>query len=117
MKMSSATYNFETLLVSIKEKVALIVLNRVNKFNAFNNTQYNEFGDALKQCDNDTNVNVIVVTGNGKYFSSGNDLTQFAKAFTSKTPVRQFAMNGARTLTAFTSAIINTRKPIICGTV
>ena len=64
----AAAYTFETLLVSVHKKVALIVLNRPNKFNAFNGTQYFEFADALKQCDRDPNVNVIAVTGNGRYF-------------------------------------------------
>ena len=60
-----ASYSFETLLVTVNKKVALIVLNRSN---AFNGAQYLEFADALKQCDRDPNVNVIAVTGNGRYF-------------------------------------------------
>eukprot|EP01084_Bolivina_argentea_P039820 73587_1 len=111
----SSSYNFKTILVTISKKVALVILNRPKKLNAFNLVQYNEFADVLTQCDNDKNVNVIVVTGNGKYFSSGNDLSQFAQAFISGVSKEKMAIESGKILDKFTSSIINTRKPLICG--
>eukprot|EP01084_Bolivina_argentea_P181751 313848_1 len=74
-----------------------------------------EFANALTTADNDPNVNVIVVTGTGKYFSSGNDLSGFAKGFTSGLSKRDLALQAKVTLSKFTVSIIDCRKPIICG--
>ena len=110
-----ASSSFETLILTVSKKVGLIVLNRPKKFNAFSERQYLEFADALKQCDADKNVNVIVVTGNGKYFSSGNDLGEFAGKIAGKGSIKDEAETAGTLLDHFTSSIIDTRKPIICG--
>jgi 2-(1,2-epoxy-1,2-dihydrophenyl)acetyl-CoA isomerase len=54
--------------------VAFIALNRPDVFNAFNDTQSFELQDALKEAKRDAEVRVIVLTGNGKAFCSGQDL-------------------------------------------
>ena len=94
---------------------SIIGINRPKRFNAFNDQQYSDFGNALIAMDNDSNINVIAVTGNGKYFSSGNDLSEFAKAFTAKVSPKQLALLAREKLLKFTTSIINVRKPIICG--
>lgn len=59
-------------------------------------------------------MNIIVVTGSGKYFSSGNDLNQFLSSKPGVSRKEMAELAGVR-LNEFTSSIINTRKPIICG--
>jgi len=54
--------------------VLRITLNRPKKFNAFSVLQYNEVRDAFKHANDNPSVKVVVLTGNGTYFTAGNDL-------------------------------------------
>jgi 2-(1,2-epoxy-1,2-dihydrophenyl)acetyl-CoA isomerase len=57
---------------------ANITLNRPDVFNAFNDEQSYELQDALKQATRDAEVRVVVLTGAGKAFCSGQDLKAIA---------------------------------------
>ena len=65
---------FKFLTLEIEAGVATITLNRPEVYNAFNNGLSFELQDALKQADNDEHVRVVVLTGAGKAFCSGQDL-------------------------------------------
>ncbi len=60
--------------------VAHITLNRPDVFNAFNDDQSYELQDVLKKAKRDKNVRVLVLTGAGKAFCSGQDLKAIAGA-------------------------------------
>lgn len=62
------------LLYTVEEGVAQIMLNRPDVFNAFNNETSYELQDALKQTARNKDVRVLVLTGAGKAFCSGQDL-------------------------------------------
>ncbi len=66
--------SFEAIIYEVKEGVAYITLNRPDVFNAFNDQQSFELQDALKQAERDKEVRVVVLTGAGKAFCSGQDL-------------------------------------------
>ncbi|RMD49253.1 MAG: 2-(1,2-epoxy-1,2-dihydrophenyl)acetyl-CoA isomerase [Candidatus Thermofonsia bacterium] len=65
---------FETILYDVADGVAMITLNRPDVLNAFNDQMIGETMQALKQAGRDEAVRCIVVTGNGRAFSSGQDL-------------------------------------------
>lgn len=65
---------FTTLLYQLKDGVLTITLNRPDRFNAFNDEMSYELQDALKAAKRDSEVRVIVLTGEGKAFCSGQDL-------------------------------------------
>jgi 2-(1,2-epoxy-1,2-dihydrophenyl)acetyl-CoA isomerase len=67
--------DYQTILLEIEAKVATITLNRPDKLNAMNDKMLEEIPHALKALGQDGNVNVIVITGAGKGFSSGGDLS------------------------------------------
>ncbi|MCO4819456.1 MAG: enoyl-CoA hydratase/isomerase family protein [Bacteroidetes bacterium] len=71
---------FKSILYKIEGNAAHITLNRPDVFNAFNDEQSYELQDALKQAKRDKNVRVIVLTGAGKAFCSGQDLKAIAGA-------------------------------------
>jgi 2-(1,2-epoxy-1,2-dihydrophenyl)acetyl-CoA isomerase len=73
-----ATY--ETLLVENKGRVALLTLNRPDKLNAWNWTLEREFLAALESLNADPSVHVIVVTGAGRAFCAGGDISGFNEA-------------------------------------
>jgi len=61
---------------SIVGKVALITLNRPDKFNSFNRDMALELHAALDAAETDKNVRAIVLTGEGKAFCAGQDLSE-----------------------------------------
>lgn len=67
---------YECVLYQVSEGVATITLNRPAVFNAFNEQQSYELQDAFKQVGRDAQVRVVVLTGAGKAFCSGQDLKE-----------------------------------------
>jgi 2-(1,2-epoxy-1,2-dihydrophenyl)acetyl-CoA isomerase len=62
------------ILFEIKNSVAVITLNRPEKFNSFNREMALLLQKLLDDCAADNTVRAIYVTGNGKAFCSGQDL-------------------------------------------
>lgn len=65
----------DTILKELNEGVLLLKLNRPEKKNAFNSEQWGAFAEALNEAKENDDVNVVVLTGSGKDFSSGQDLS------------------------------------------
>ncbi len=72
--------SYETILFEQNEGVATLTLNRPDVFNAFNEQQSFDVIDALKKCAKDKTIRVLVITGSGKAFCSGQDLKSIAGA-------------------------------------
>ncbi|WP_299761023.1 enoyl-CoA hydratase-related protein [uncultured Pontibacter sp.] len=101
--------NYECLLYDVQDGVATITLNRPDVFNAFNDQQSYDLQDALKQVSRDENVRVVVLTGAGKAFCSGQDLKAIASA--SK---RDLSESLEKRYNPIIRAMRNLPKPIIC---
>jgi 2-(1,2-epoxy-1,2-dihydrophenyl)acetyl-CoA isomerase len=56
--------------------VCTITLNRPSVYNSFNQTMAFQLQATLDACSKDDSVRVIVITGEGKAFSAGQDLTE-----------------------------------------
>lgn len=69
---------YEAIKYEVADGIATITLNRPDRFNAFNNAQSFELQDALKKVKKDAEVRVVVLTGEGKAFCSGQDLKDIA---------------------------------------
>lgn len=65
-----------TLLISDENRVRTLTLNRPNALNAFNEALYDATADALMAAAEDPEVAVVVLTGAGRAFSAGQDLTE-----------------------------------------
>jgi len=61
----------------LDDGVLLVTLNRPEKKNAFDDAQWDGLRDALNDAREDGRVAVAVVTGAGRDFSAGQDLTAF----------------------------------------
>lgn len=68
----------ENILYDVSDAVATITLNRPQTYNAFSTGLIDALKAALRQAERDAGVRAVVLTGAGKAFSSGADLTQDA---------------------------------------
>ncbi|WP_256868213.1 enoyl-CoA hydratase/isomerase family protein [Candidatus Entotheonella palauensis] len=61
----------DELLFTKENKIATITLNRPEKLNAFHDGMLADWAAALRECQADDGVNVVVLTGNGRVFCAG----------------------------------------------
>ncbi len=66
---------YTEILYDVADQIATITLNRPDKLNAFTNTMMHEIIDAFDQIDADDNVRAVIVTGAGRGFCAGADLS------------------------------------------
>jgi 2-(1,2-epoxy-1,2-dihydrophenyl)acetyl-CoA isomerase len=59
-----------------REQVAFITLNRPEKLNAFNREMALELQERLDECKKNHEIRAVYLTGAGKAFSAGQDLTE-----------------------------------------
>ncbi|MCO6496506.1 MAG: enoyl-CoA hydratase/isomerase family protein [Chitinophagaceae bacterium] len=64
------------VLYEAEDGIARITLNRPEKFNALNREMATRIQEALQRAENDQSVRCIVLTGKGKAFSAGQDLSE-----------------------------------------
>ncbi len=64
------------LLYDVSDRVATITLNRPDKLNAFTGEMIDTWASSLAKAQADEQVNVIVVTGNGRAFCAGGDVAR-----------------------------------------
>jgi enoyl-CoA hydratase/carnithine racemase len=69
---------YETLSTEIDEGVCILTLNRPDLHNAMNQVMFTELHTAARELEHNEEVRAVVMTGAGKSFSSGLDLTSFA---------------------------------------
>jgi len=65
-----------SILLKIENNIAYITLNRPEVFNSFNREMALSLQSILDDCDSNSEVRAIVLTGNGKAFCAGQDLKE-----------------------------------------
>lgn len=98
----------DILLYDLQDGIATITLNRPDTYNAFNNDLSFQFIDALKKVRKDPAVRVIVITGSGRAFCSGQDL----KDVNGKT--RSLGESVEKRYNPMVKLITGIEKPFIC---
>ena len=98
----------DILLYDLNDGIATITLNRPDTYNAFNNDLSFQFIDALKKVRKDPAVRVVVLTGSGRAFCSGQDLKDVA----GKT--RSLGESVEKRYNPMVRLITGIEKPFIC---
>ncbi len=73
--------SYSTILYQVEDSILTITLNRPEALNAFNNEMLFELIDACDKADADDDVKAIIVTGAGRGFCAGADLSGGGDAF------------------------------------
>jgi 2-(1,2-epoxy-1,2-dihydrophenyl)acetyl-CoA isomerase len=74
--MAAGKTEFETLIVTYADGVATIMLNRPDKMNAINRQVHADLRTCLDRIESDPEIRCVVLTGTGRAFCSGQDLTE-----------------------------------------
>ncbi|MHB1127687.1 MAG: crotonase/enoyl-CoA hydratase family protein [Bacillota bacterium] len=72
---------FETIMCDVSERIMTITLNRPDKLNAFNVQMLGELLKALDMADDNDEVRAVIVTGAGRGFCAGADLSAGSGTF------------------------------------
>jgi enoyl-CoA hydratase/carnithine racemase len=73
--------SYQTLLYEVSDHVLTITLNRPDRLNAFTGAMMNELIAAFDAADADDDVRASIVTGAGRAFCAGADLSEGTKTF------------------------------------
>lgn len=113
---------FETIKLDIADGVATLTLNRPDKLNAFTGQMMLDMIKAFDLTDADDSVRAVIVTGAGRAFCAGADLSAGAKTFDydarsdrpergNKTDLEYLRDGGGR----LTLRIFDSKKPVIAA--
>ena len=108
---------YTEIIYAVEDHVATITLNRPDKLNAFTGTMMREMIDAFDRIDADDDVRVVIVTGAGRGFCAGADLSGGGETFAGggsdeRTDVPGLTRDGGGLLTL---RIFQCTKPVIAA--
>lgn len=72
---------YEHILYDVEDRILTITLNRPDKLNAFTGTMQAELIDAFDRSDADDDIRAVIVTGAGRGFCAGADLSRGGETF------------------------------------
>ena len=101
--------NFECINYNKSGNIAFIKLNRPRVLNALNKQLWDEFQSALEDVKNDSKIKALIITGQGRAFSTGADLKE------SKNRSLEDYRKYLETLQEVSKKIIRFEKPIIAA--
>jgi enoyl-CoA hydratase/carnithine racemase len=99
-----------TLLIADDNKVRTLTLDRPEALNAFNEALYDATTNALLAAAEDPEVAVVLITGNGRAFSAGQDLSEMQARITD----HDFA-GGEHGFVGLVDALGAFPKPLLCA--
>lgn len=102
---------FEKITLEKKDNIALLSLDCASNLNALDNNMIVEICSALDICEDDNEVNAIVIKGNGKAFSSGGDIQAMLNMVKNNISIEDMITNAAK----IPVKIKKSSKPVIAA--
>lgn len=97
---------YQDLMYEVKDKVAYLTLNRPHMLNSFCISMKHELENAVSRIEQDDGIWGVIITGSGRAFSSGTDISEFPST-----------VEQARKITAYSQNLFNRlenlEKPVI----
>ena len=70
---------YQSIRYEVSDRIATITLNRPERLNPIDERMPGEIRDAVESADEDSRVHVVILTGAGRAFCAGYDLSEFAE--------------------------------------
>ena len=105
-------YDFSEIRYTVEDYVATITLSRPDKLNAFTSTMARELLSVFDITDADDDVRAVIVTGDGRAFCAGADLSSGGDTFVHAEPGRRLQRDGGGRVTL---RIFDSLKPVIAA--
>ena len=80
--------DFEQILYEKRGRVAVVTLHRPEQLNTWTGTMASELSDAMYLCDEDDDVRAVIITGAGRAFCAGADISGGSQGFSTGGPRR-----------------------------
>lgn len=103
------------ILTHVENKVATLTLNRPNKLNALSRDLIGQSTELLKQWSRDPDVGAIVLTGNGRAFCAGGDVSNMAKENAAEPESLEQQIDGLRAAQELSWQLYNSPKVTIAA--
>jgi len=100
---------YKNIIIEIADKIAVLKINRPDVLNAVNVETILEIEAAMHELNDNKDVRVVIITGEGKSFVSGSDISRLAQM--DSLAAREYSQIGQRVL----SFIENMEKPVIAA--
>lgn len=102
--------DLKTILYDVKDGIATVTLNRPDRLNAFNEDMKADFFQLQDELWDDRDVRIIVITGNGRAFGAGADVSWFEQDWHTPSFRRQY-----RKIHDWFDALESMEKPVIAA--
>lgn len=93
---SPSTNDYTDIRYEVADRIAIITLNRPDVMNAFSGVMGRELEDAMRRCDADEDVRVVVITGEGRAFCAGADFSNGPAVFGTPSATTDFSADPLR---------------------
>ncbi len=113
--MGEGQRDYEQILYEPRGRVGLITLNRPQKLNAWTPRMEAEFIDAVDAASGDQRVRVLVVTGAGRAFCAGGDISRWSEDLATRQERAPVSPLLARDGSPEVPIVLSRSKPIIAA--
>jgi enoyl-CoA hydratase/carnithine racemase len=121
--VTSTSMDFENILYDVEDRTATITLNRPNQLNALSPQMIGELRQAYDAAEADDAVWTILVTGNGRAFCTGADVTEipddgrvvYEEPYLSTYPQWEAPQEGTPPFRTMTKPVITAVNGLCCG--
>jgi 2-(1,2-epoxy-1,2-dihydrophenyl)acetyl-CoA isomerase len=106
---------YKTLLVEIAEDVCTVTLNRPDSLNSLNDAMTTELTAVVRELAHEPQVRCVVLTGAGRAFSSGQDLSDLKKRYSDPEHVPHLAEELRRRYNPIIIGLRDLEKPVLAA--
>lgn len=100
---------YETIKYEVRENIAYVTISRPKAMNALNNQVLDELQRAFCEVEQNRDIRVVILTGEGKAFVAGADIVEMSKM--NPVEAREFAIKGHGVM----NAVENLKVPVIAA--
>jgi 2-(1,2-epoxy-1,2-dihydrophenyl)acetyl-CoA isomerase len=105
--------SFSTITYQLDQGVAVLTLNRPASLNSFNALMHDEVREAIKDARDNTDVRCLVITGTGRGFCAGHDLSDSAVKVSAEAP--DLGESVEKNYNPLIRNIMTMEKPVLCA--